>query len=110
MNMPLLKAEPATAMPPMPAKVLPLDPPPFPPPRAGERNGGGTLARRIGGRLSNLPTRVIPPTVVIVPALLILALSCRQARPTLPPPSPRLNETSDPICAPVFHRFDLAKG
>src|SRR5713226_469458 len=98
MNMPLLKAEPATAMPPAMAKVLPLEPKRQP------------LATRIAARLGEIAVRVVPPVVVITRVLVIWELLCRRAGSTLPPPSRVLNDTWELIVDPFFDRGGLDKG
>ena len=98
MNMPLLKAEPATAMPPAMAKVLPLEPKRQP------------LATRITAFLGDVAVRVVPPIVVIALILVIWELLCRRAGSTLPPPSRVLNDTWELIVDPFFDRGGLDKG
>src|SRR5712691_4172701 len=98
MNMPLLKAEPVTAMPPAMAKVLPLEPKRQP------------LATRIAARLGEIAVRVVPPVVVITLVLVIWELLCRRAGSTLPPPSRVLNDTWELIVDPFFDRGGLDKG
>src|SRR6185503_9341772 len=62
MNMPLMKAEPATVTPATTAKVLPLPP---------KRPALATRTRMV---LSKIAERVVPPVVVIAVALLIWEL------------------------------------
>ena len=75
MNMPLMKAEPATVTPATTAKVVPLPP---------KRPALATRTRMVLGKVAE---RVVPPVVVIAVALLIWELLCRRAGSTLPPPS-----------------------
>jgi nitrate/nitrite transport system permease protein len=102
MTMPLLKAEPDTALPAGTAsgtaKVLPLAPKRPP------------LASRIGTGLGDLSARVVPPIVVIALTLAIWELLCRKAGATLPPPSRVLNDTWELIVDPFFDRGGLDKG
>jgi nitrate/nitrite transport system permease protein len=98
MNMPLLKTGPATAMPQMTAKVLPLEP---------KRQPFGS---RIVTRLSDIAAVVVPPVVVIALLLIVWELTCRQAGSTLPPPSRVLNDTWELIVDPFYDRGGLDKG
>jgi nitrate/nitrite transport system permease protein len=98
MNMPLMKAEPATVTLATTAKVLPL-----PPKRPA-------LATRTGMVLGKVAERVVPPVVVIAVALLIWELLCRRAGSTLPPPSRVLTDTWELIVDPFFDRGGLDKG
>ena len=98
MNMPLVKAEPATVTPAATAKVLAL-----PPKRR-------TLATRTATVLGKVAERVVPPVVVIAVALLIWELLCRRAGSTLPPPSRVLSDTWELIIDPFFDRGGLDKG
>ena len=98
MNMPLLKTAPATAMPQVSAKVLPLEP---------KRQPFGS---RIATRLKDVAATVVPPTVVIALVLIIWEVMCRQAGSTLPPPSRVLNDTWELIVDPFFDRGGLDKG
>jgi nitrate/nitrite transport system permease protein len=98
MNMPLVKAEPATVTPAATAKVLPL----LPKRRA--------LATRTTTLLGKVAERVVPPVVVIAVALLIWELLCRRAGSTLPPPSRVLTDTWELIVDPFFDRGGLDKG
>jgi nitrate/nitrite transport system permease protein len=102
MTMPLLEAEPDTALPAgtvsATAKVLPLAPKRPP------------LASRIGTGLGDLSARVVPPIVVIALTLAIWELLCRKAGATLPPPSRVLNDTWELIVDPFFDRGGLDKG
>jgi nitrate/nitrite transport system permease protein len=98
MNMPLLKAEPAAAMPPAMAMVLPLEPKRQP------------LATRITALLGDVAVRVVPPIVVIALILVIWELLCRRAGSTLPPPSRVLNDSWELIVDPFFDRGGLDKG
>ena len=98
MNMPLMKAEPATVTPATTAKVLPL-----PPKRPA-------LATRTRMALGKVAERVVPPVVVIAVALLIWELLCRRAGSTLPPPSRVLTDTWELIVDPFFDRGGLDKG
>jgi nitrate/nitrite transport system permease protein len=98
MNMPLVKAEPATVTPAATAKVLAL-----PPKRRA-------LATRTAMVLGKVAERVVPPVVVIAVALLIWELLCRRAGSTLPPPSRVLSDTWELIIDPFFDRGGLDKG
>ena len=98
MNMPLMKAEPATVTPATTAKVLPLPP---------KRPALATRTRMV---LSKIAERVVPPVVVIAVALLIWELLCRRAGSTLPPPSRVLTDTWELIVDPFFDRGGLDKG
>ena len=98
MNMPLVKAEPATVTPAATAKVLAL-----PPKRRA-------LAARTATVLGKVAERVVPPVVVIAVALLIWELLCRRAGSTLPPPSRVLSDTWELIIDPFFDRGGLDKG
>jgi nitrate/nitrite transport system permease protein len=98
MNMPLVKAEPATVTPAATAKVLAL-----PPKRRA-------LATRTATVLGKVAGRVVPPVVVIAVALLIWELLCRRAGSTLPPPSRVLSDTWELIIDPFFDRGGLDKG
>jgi nitrate/nitrite transport system permease protein len=98
MNMPLMKAEPATVTQATTAKVLPL-----PPKRPA-------LATRTWMVLGKVAERVVPPVVVIAVALLIWELLCRRAGSTLPPPSRVLADTWELIVDPFFDRGGLDKG
>jgi nitrate/nitrite transport system permease protein len=98
MNMPLVKAEPATVTPAATAKVLAL-----PPKRRA-------LATRTATVLGKVAERVVPPVVVIAVALLIWELLCRRAGSTLPPPSRVLSDTWELIIDPFFDRGGLDKG
>jgi nitrate/nitrite transport system permease protein len=97
MNMPLTKALPAM-MPAPTAKVVSLSP---------KRQA---LRRRIGARLGDLASHVVPPVVVVALALLIWEVLCRQAGSTLPPPSRVLSDTWELIVDPFFDRGGLDKG
>src|SRR6476619_7657938 len=90
MNMPLMKAEPATVTPATTAKVLPLPP---------KRPALATRTRMVLGKVAE---RVVPPVVVIAVALLIWELLCRRAGSTLPPPSRVLSDTWELIIDPFF--------
>jgi nitrate/nitrite transport system permease protein len=98
MNMPLVKAEPATVTPAATAKVLAL-----PPKRRA-------LAARTATVLGKVAERVVPPVVVIAVVLLIWELLCRRAGSTLPPPSRVLSDTWELIIDPFFDRGGLDKG
>ena len=98
MNMPLMKAEPATVTPATTAKVLPLPP---------KRPALATRTRMVLGKVAE---RVVPPVVVIAVALLIWELLCRRAGSTLPPPSRVLTDTWELIVDPFFDRGGLDKG
>jgi nitrate/nitrite transport system permease protein len=98
MNMPLMKAEPATVTPATTAKVLPLPP---------KRPALATRTRMVLGKIAE---RVVPPVVVIAVALLIWELLCRRAGSTLPPPSRVLADTWELIVDPFFDRGGLDKG
>ena len=98
MNMPLVKAEPATVTPAATAKVLAL-----PPKRRA-------LATRTATVLGKVAERVVPPVVVIAVALLIWELLCRRVGSTLPPPSRVLSYTWELIIDPFFDRGGLDKG
>ena len=98
MNMPLVKAEPATVTPAATAKVLAL-----PPKRRA-------LAARTATVLGKVAERIVPPVVVIAVALLIWELLCRRAGSTLPPPSRVLSDTWELIIDPFFDRGGLDKG
>ena len=98
MNMPLMKAEPATVTPATTAKVLPLPP---------KRPALATRTRMVLGKVAE---RVVPPVVVIAVALLIWELLCRRAGSTLPPPSRVLSDTWELIVDPFFDRGGLDKG
>jgi nitrate/nitrite transport system permease protein len=98
MNMPLMKAEPATVTPATTAKVLPLPP---------KRPALATRTRTVLGKVAE---RVVPPVVVIAVALLIWELLCRRAGSTLPPPSRVLTDTWELIVDPFFDRGGLDKG
>ena len=98
MNMPLMKAEPATVTPATTAKVLPLPP---------KRPALATRTRMV---LSKIAERVVPPVVVIAVALLIWELLCRRAGSTLPPPTRVLTDTWELIVDPFFDRGGLDKG
>ena len=98
MNMPLMKAEPATVTPATTAKVLPLPP---------KRPALATRTRMVLGKVAE---RVVPPFVVIAVALLIWELLCRRAGSTLPPPSRVLTDTWELIVDPFFDRGGLDKG
>ena len=98
MNMPLVKAEPATVTPAATAKVLAL-----PPKRRA-------LATRTATVLGKVAERVVPPVVVIAVALLIWELLCRRTGSTLPPPSRVLSDTWELIIDPFFDRGGLDKG
>jgi nitrate/nitrite transport system permease protein len=98
MNMPLMKAEPATVTPATTAKVLPLPP---------KRPALATRTRMVLGKIAE---RVVPPVVVIAVALLIWELLCRRAGSTLPPPSRVLTDTWELIVDPFFDRGGLDKG
>jgi nitrate/nitrite transport system permease protein len=98
MNMPLMKAEPATVTQATTAKVLPLPP---------KRPALATRTRMVLGKVAE---RVVPPVVVIAVALLIWELLCRRAGSTLPPPSRVLADTWELIVDPFFDRGGLDKG
>ena len=98
MNMPLMKAEPATVTLATTAKVLPLPP---------KRPALATRTRMVLGKVAE---RVVPPVVVIAVALLIWELLCRRAGSTLPPPSRVLTDTWELIVDPFFDRGGLDKG
>ena len=98
MNMPLMKAEPATVTPATTAKVVPLPP---------KRPALATRTRMVLGKVAE---RVVPPVVVIAVALLIWELLCRRAGSTLPPPSRVLTDTWELIVDPFFDRGGLDKG
>ena len=98
MNMPLMKAEPATVTPATTAKVLPLPP---------KRPALATRTRMVLGKVAE---RFVPPVVVIAVALLIWELLCRRAGSTLPPPSRVLTDTWELIVDPFFDRGGLDKG
>ena len=98
MNMPLVKAEPATVTPATTAKVLPLPP---------KRPALATRTRMVLGKVAE---RIVPPVVVIAVALLIWELLCRRAGSTLPPPSRVLTDTWELIVDPFFDRGGLDKG
>ena len=98
MNMPLMKAEPATVTPATTAKVLPLPP---------KRPALATRTRMVLGKVAE---RIVPPVVVIAVALLIWELLCRRAGSTLPPPSRVLTDTWELIVDPFFDRGGLDKG
>jgi nitrate/nitrite transport system permease protein len=98
MNMPLMKAEPATVTLATTAKVLPLPP---------KRPALATRTRMVLGKIAE---RVVPPVVVIAVALLIWELLCRRAGSTLPPPSRVLTDTWELIVDPFFDRGGLDKG
>jgi nitrate/nitrite transport system permease protein len=98
MNLPLMKAEPATVTPATTAKVLPLPP---------KRPALATRTRMVLGKVAE---RVVPPVVVIAVALLIWELLCRRAGSTLPPPSRVLTDTWELIVDPFFDRGGLDKG
>jgi len=98
MNMPLMKAEPATVTPATTAKVLPLPP---------KRPALATRTRMVLGKVAE---RIVPPVVVIAVALLIWELLCRRAGSTLPPPSRVLADTWELIVDPFFDRGGLDKG
>ena len=98
MNMPLMKAEPATVTPATTAKVLPLPP---------KRPALATRTRMVLGKVAE---RVVPPVVVIAVAFLIWELLCRRAVSTLPPPSRVLTDTWELIVDPFFDRGGLDKG
>jgi len=98
MNMPLMKAEPATETPATTAKVLPLPP---------KRPALATRTRMVLGKVAE---RIVPPVVVIAVALLIWELLCRRAGSTLPPPSRVLTDTWELIVDPFFDRGGLDKG
>jgi nitrate/nitrite transport system permease protein len=98
MNMPLMKAEPATVTAATTAKVLPLPP---------KRPALATRTRMVLGKVAE---RVVPPVVVIAVALLIWELLCRRAGSTLPPPSRVLTDTWELIVDPFFDRGGLDKG
>jgi nitrate/nitrite transport system permease protein len=98
MNMPLVKAEPATVTPAATAKVLAL-----PPKRRA-------LATRTATVLGKVAERVVPPVVVIAVALLTWELLCRRTGSTLPPPSRVLSDTWELIIDPFFDRGGLDKG
>jgi nitrate/nitrite transport system permease protein len=98
MNLPLMKAEPATVTPATTAKVLPLPP---------KRPALATRTRMVLGKVTE---RVVPPVVVIAVALLIWELLCRRAGSTLPPPSRVLTDTWELIVDPFFDRGGLDKG
>src|SRR3954469_20217572 len=98
MNMPLMKAEPATVTPATTAKVLPLPP---------KRPALATRTRMVLGKVAE---RIVPPVVVIAVALLIWELLCRRAGSTLPPPSRVLTDSYDLITDPFFDRGGLDKG
>jgi nitrate/nitrite transport system permease protein len=98
MNMPLVKAEPATVTPAATAKVLAL-----PPKRRA-------LAAQTATVLGKVAERVVPPVVVIAVVLLIWELLCRRAGSTLPPPSRVLSDTWELIIDPFFDRGGLDKG
>jgi nitrate/nitrite transport system permease protein len=98
MNMPLLKAEPATAMPKTAAVVVSLEPKRTP------------LGAQIVTRLGNLAASVVPPVVVIALLLVIWELLCRRAGSTLPPPSRVINDTWELIVDPFFDHGGLDKG
>ncbi|HYJ43408.1 MAG TPA: nitrate ABC transporter permease, partial [Xanthobacteraceae bacterium] len=98
MNMPLMKAEPATVTPATTAKVVPLPP---------KRPALATRTRMVLGKVAE---RVVPPVVVIAVALLIWELLCRRAGSTLPPPSRVLADTWELIVDPFFDRGGLDKG
>ena len=98
MNMPLMKAEPATVTPATTAKVVPLPP---------KRPALATRTRMVLGKVAE---RVVPPVVVIAVALLIWELLCRRAGSTWPPPSRVLADTWELIVDPFFDRGGLDKG
>jgi len=98
MNMPLVKAQPASPIVPATAKVLPLAPKRPP------------LASRISARLGEIGVRVLPPMIVIALILAVWELLCRQAGATLPPPSRVLTDTWELIVDPFFDRGGLDKG
>ena len=98
MNMPLMKAEPATVTPATTAKVVPLPP---------KRPALATRTRMVLGKVAE---RIVPPVVVIAVALLIWELLCRRAGSTLPPPSRVLTDTWELIVDPFFDRGGLDKG
>ena len=98
MNMPLMKAEPATVTAATTAKVLPLPP---------KRPALATRTRMVLGKVAE---RIVPPVVVIAVALLIWELLCRRAGSTLPPPSRVLTDTWELIVDPFFDRGGLDKG
>src|SRR4051794_22102222 len=98
MNMPLMKAEPATVTQATTAKVLPLPP---------KRPALATRTRMVLGKVAE---RFVPPVVVIAVALLIWELLCRRAGSTLPPPSRVLTDTWELIVDPFFDRGGLDKG
>jgi nitrate/nitrite transport system permease protein len=98
MNMPLMKAEPATVTLAPTAKVLPLPP---------KRPALATRTRMVLGKIAE---RVVPPVVVMAVALLIWELLCRRAGSTLPPPSRVLTDTWELIVDPFFDRGGLDKG
>jgi nitrate/nitrite transport system permease protein len=98
MNMPLMKAEPATVTPATTAKVVPLPP---------KRPALATRTRMVLGKVAE---RVVPPVVVIAVALLIWELLCRRTGSTLPPPSRVLSDTWELIIDPFFDRGGLDKG
>jgi nitrate/nitrite transport system permease protein len=103
MNMPILKPEPAVALPAKAATatgmVLPLAPPKRPP-----------LTTRILGRLRDVAAHVVPPLVVIALLLLLWELLCRKAGATLPPPSRVIRDTWELIVNPFFDRGGIDKG
>jgi nitrate/nitrite transport system permease protein len=101
MNMPLMKAEPAVALPVggASAKVLPLGTPRRSP-----------VKDRWRARASAFAARVVPPIVVIALVLLVWELLCSKSGATLPPPSRVLKDTWELIVDPFFDRGGIDKG
>jgi nitrate/nitrite transport system permease protein len=98
MNMSVLKAETAVALPAPTTEVVPL------PTRRC------SLTSRLTTHVGAVAARTVPPTAVIALALLIWELLCRKAGATLPPPSQVLNETWELIVDPFFDRGGIDKG
>jgi nitrate/nitrite transport system permease protein len=98
MNMPALKAEPATKVSTASAPILMISPkrPPL----------TETLVKL--GR--DVSARVVPPVIVIALLLLIWELLCRKAGATLPPPSRVLRDTKELILNPFFDHGGIDKG
>jgi nitrate/nitrite transport system permease protein len=103
MNMPVVKTDLVTAMP--PASDTP----------AGATVLALTLKRpalktRMLTGLGDVAKRVVPPLVVIALLLLMWELLCRKAGATLPPPSRILRDAKDLIVDPFYDHGGLDKG
>lgn len=99
MNMPAVKTERAIAVPNIGAKVLSL--------AAPERL---SVLIRLSKSLRGVPSKAVPPLVVVALFILVWEITCHKAGASLPAPSRVLKDSWELIVNPFFDNGGLDKG